>query len=237
MNEHELNENVFDQLLKYSAENYLEHLSDEYPSDKDLDRDVSFSMQFEKKMNRLFKREKYKENAHKRGSKIIKGSLAAAAAIFVCLIVVSNAQALRVPILNYFNSIGKQSTSIQVQDNTDFYSAFKDQIKGLCLPSYIPDAYKIKRIDRGDIAYSIVFDNDSSDIILLQNLIGNGSAGVDSEGAAVEQLTVNGESAEFFIKNNTNNLVFEYSQKAFLLSGTLPKNELIKIAQSMKYIK
>ncbi|NLZ52115.1 MAG: DUF4367 domain-containing protein [Thermoanaerobacteraceae bacterium] len=62
-------------------------------------------------------------------------------------------------------------------------------------------------------------------------------AGVDSENAYTETIKVNGDNAEYFFKDKISILLFKYDGIVFLLQGSLPKNELIKIAESMKYTK
>lgn len=237
MNKDELNEKVFDQFLKYAAEQSIDKMAQKFPSDEELKRTITFSPEFEKRMQDFFKKAKRKDMAEANRKKLIKIVVPAAVFIVICFTVVSNVEALRVPILNFFDNISKQSTSIEIQDNQDYYSAFSDQIKGLYLPEYIPATYKIKSIDKASNIYTVHFENDSGGYIDFSSLKSGSFAGIDSESADSEKLTVNGQSAQLFIKNNLTTLVFEYDQNAFMVDGILPESELIKIAESIKYRK
>ena len=73
-------------------------------------------------------------------------------------------------------------------------------------------------------------------IIKLRAMIGESALGVDTENADIVQITVNGTMAQFYSKNGQNTLIFEYDKNAFILDGMISKDELIKIAESMKYI-
>ena len=72
-------------------------------------------------------------------------------------------------------------------------------------------------------------------MIRLQKLPSGSSVGIDSEDALTEQFFINGELAQYFLKNEIGNLLFKFNENAFLITAPLTKVELIKIAESMQY--
>jgi len=236
MNKHELNEKIFDQLLKYAAEEKMDSMANDFPSDDELERAISFTPDFQKRMNAFLKKMKNKERFLSFRKKTMKAGIIAAASSMICFSVVSNVDALRVPFLNFLNDINKQSTTIRVNEGDGLYGSFGDKIKGLYLPSYIPELYKVKSINKADNNYIVTYVNSDGEIIKLRSLIGESTLGVDTENAEIMQLTVNGNMAQFYSKNEQNSLIFEYDNNAFILDGLMPKDELIKIAESMEYI-
>lgn len=236
MDKHELNEQLFDQILKYAIEKRMDGMANDFPSDNELEREITLSSGFQKRMIAFFKKLKYKESFLSFRKKSMKAGIIAAASFIICFSVVSNVDALRVPFLNFFNDINKQSTTIRVNDGDGLYSSFGDQIKGLYLPNYIPELYKVKSINKADNNYIVTFVNSDGEIIKLRSMIGESTLGVDTENAEIMQLTVNGGIAQFYSKNGKNTLIFEYDNNAYVLDGLIPKDELIKIAESMKYI-
>jgi len=236
MDKHELNEQLFDQLLKYAAEERMDSIANDFPSDDELEKTIIFTPKFKKRMNVFLKKLEYKERFLNFKKKSLKAGIIAAASFVICFSVVSNVDALRVPFLNFFNDINKQSTTIHVTDGDGLYSSFGDQIKGLYLPSYIPELYKVKSINKADKNYIVLFINPDGQLIKLRSMIGDSTLGVDIENADILQLSVNGAMAQFYSKNEQNTLIFEYDENAFILDGSISKNELIKIAESMEYI-
>ncbi len=237
MNSDELNEKLFDELLAHAAELSMENIAKEFPSNEELKKVVTFSPKYEKRMQSIIKKTKRIDQAEVIRKKFLRVGIPVAVSLVICFTVVSNVEALRVPVLNFFNSIGNQSTTIQIQNNVNNYENFADQIKGLYLPEFVPDTYKLKSIDKNDSTYLIEFNNGNGGFIQLQNLTNEYSAGIDNENSGIEKITVNGEPAQLFVKNNITTLIFEYDQNAFRIMSTIPKDDIILMAQSMSYQK
>jgi hypothetical protein len=140
-----------------------------------------------------------------------------------------------VPILNFFNNVSKQSTTIHVQNREGLYNSFADKIKGLNLPNYIPESYKVKTVNKADKNYSVLFTNAEGLSINLRALMQGSSTGVDSENADVVKIIVNGKPAQYYSKNGENIITFEFNSNLFIVDGPVSKDELIKIAESMEY--
>jgi hypothetical protein len=231
MNKSELNQRIFDEILKYAASKRVDKIADEL-LEEELTAKYTLTQEFEKKMSRLFVLQKKRE----RNIRIRKPAAKIAAVLFiffsVSIITIMNVEALRVNVLNFISEVKDKSTTIYIGQNKETIP----EVTGIYLPSYLPKDYVAVSLDKVNDYYIAIYKNSEGDILQLQRLPGGFSAGVDSEDSYNEQLIINGESAEYFLKNNIGMLVFRYNGNIFLLSAPLFKDELIQIAESMKYI-
>jgi hypothetical protein len=62
MNRHELNNQMLDQVLKYIADEKMDSMAKEFPSEEKLESEISFDDKFQKRMNNYFKKVKYKDH-------------------------------------------------------------------------------------------------------------------------------------------------------------------------------
>ncbi|MEZ4357494.1 MAG: DUF4367 domain-containing protein [Eubacteriales bacterium] len=235
MDKKELNEKILDEILKYAAAQNAEDMSAKLPSNEELDKEVTFSPEFTDRMSKYFAHLKRKQKNKRLRKTMFKVAASAAAVLIIFTTVVFSVDAVRVSILNIFSVQNDDSTTIHIGQNAN-YDDFADEIHGLYLPSYISPSYSVQSVNSiHESYYNVLFANDSNNSIELQSLLEYSSAGVDNEGAEVEQITVNGSEAQFFSKSDINMLIFQYNQKAFSLKATISKEELIKMAESMEY--
>ena len=62
----------------------------------------------------------------------------------------------------------------------------------------------------------------------------NGSMTIDTENATIEKIMINEQEAFFSSNSNVNILVWHDGDFSYRLSGTIDKNEMVKIAKSSK---
>ena len=230
-----LNDEAFDELIRYAATRQLEKIADEVPTDEELAVKFTFSSNFEEKMQRLFLQQRKIE----RNARLRKVAIKIAAVILVILAVstatVMTVDAWRVRVLNFISEINERSTTIYIDGGEVDYDRFLTEVREMYLPTYLPGEYTAESIEKVGSYYLVTYTNNMGNVFLVQSLPSGFSVGIDSENAITEQILVNGELAQYFLKNNIGNLMFKYEENAFLISGPLVKDELIKIAESMKY--
>ena len=237
MNKNELNEKILDEIIKYAAANQAEKAAEGLPPKEELASQHAFSQEFKKKMGHLFVQQKRKE----RSAKTLKNALKVAVIVFLILAALTatifSVDALRLPVLNFFFVTNKESMTIHFKSGAG-YDDYADQFRGYYLPEYIPDGYWVSSFDRGNgILYHIEYKNSAGDIIHISSLTENSAAGIDYEGVQKEQLTINGEMALYVYENGGCTLLYQYDELVFRLSAELPKEEVVRIAESMKYMK
>ena len=102
---------------------------------------------------------------------------------------------------------------------------------------YIPKGFYV--IDEQNLAeidfYSVCYSNDNgSSFEFVQVLTRDANLNIGSKDHKYEEFTINGMNAYYNEDQINNNLVLYNEQYAITISGNIPKEELIKIAQSAK---
>jgi hypothetical protein len=235
MNKQELNEKVFDEMLIFAAEKSADDLASSLPSDEELAKQVTFSPEFEKRMSDFFRNVERKQRNRQIRRTLIKVGIAACIALAVMSSLVMSVEAFRVPFLNLFSRSDDKSVTVKVEDKIANYDAFADQIKGLYLPSYIPDTYSVSEVLNPGNSYIVIFENSDGARIDLTALLSGSSTGIDNENAVIENILINDEEAQYYSSNGVNNLIFKYDQNVFALRAQIPKDEMVKMAESLKY--
>ncbi len=234
MSTSEPDDKMLDQLISYAAQKQIDDFCARLPCDADLDAQVSLSPSFQARMDHTFKSVRRRQFYGRLGKSALKIAAAIVAFLAVSTTVIFSVEAFRIPFLNLFSETKKESTTITVEEKAVDYQQFSEKIKGLYLPSYVPDGYSIKSIERFATLYVIKFTNDKSAEISLKALPGGTTLGVDSEDGNAEHVTVNDAPAQYFEKETEHKLVFKLKENAFMLISVLSKKEMIHIAESMK---
>ena len=102
---------------------------------------------------------------------------------------------------------------------------------------YIPKGFYV--IDEQNLAaidfYSVCYSNDNgSSFEFVQVLTRDANLNIGSKDHKYEEFTINGMNAYYNEDQINNNLVLYNEQYAITISGNIPKEELVKIAQSAK---
>ena len=84
------------------AEERMDSMTNDFPSDDKLERTITFTPKFKKRMNAFFKKLEYKDRFLKLRRKGSKAGIIVAASFVICFSVVSNVDALRVPFFKFF---------------------------------------------------------------------------------------------------------------------------------------
>lgn len=238
MNKDDLNEKIHDQVFKYIAQQRMDEISNDYPSDDVLAKNIEFSPKFEKEMSAYFIKLNRKEKNKRRRRVLVKVAAIIVVFLFISIAIIYNVEALRVPVLNFINNIGQKSTTINLVDANADYNSIIDQIHGLYLPIYLPDSYKVKSIDNSDSFYTVIFENENAkDVIIFNHLSEGTTVTVDSENAQVEQIQLNGGVAQIYSKEGHITFVFSYNNNDFMIQGYISKQDIMKMAQSLKFFK
>ena len=233
MDKHKLNDTIIDELIKYAAEQEVDRLADQF-TDEAKAADIKYSPGFDLRMRRLFKQTKKQERRTRVLHALPRVGVAAAVLLLLSIPFIMSVDAFRLPLLNYFNEISHHSTVIRVDETAVDYGAIKDKIHNLYLPSYITPNYSFDSFTNDKQYCIITFSNDDGEVIILRSLIKGNSIGADSEESNVVELIINNEPAQYFSKDGFNMLVFKYNDAIFMISATVDKDEIIKIAESMK---
>ncbi len=225
---------MFDQMLKFAAEQRLEEMADESVPDEELG---AYPSDLDNRMDGYFKKVKRRSFYRHAGKVLMRAAIVLIAVIAVSTTLVLTVDAFRIPALEFFSKAEDNALSVIVKDGSGIYDSYSESLSGLYLPEYIPEGYAVDTVERIGSMYSACYKNATGDYIIFQNLIEGSVAQIDNEDAAIEEVTVNGEVTQFYMKNHMSNLLFKYQKKVYLLSGYVGKDDAVRMANSLNYFK
>jgi hypothetical protein len=237
MKKNELNDSLFDQVLKYVADSEMEHVADSYPSEEELDALVSFSPAFEKRMKKFFRLKRWDARTSFQPKAMMKVGAAAVLFLVFSAVVVFNVDALRQPVMNMFVEWGNESAKIQVGQVTADYSAISDQLSDVYLPEYLPEGFSAGSLTRAEDSFRMEYLNANGTRMVFQSYHPGNNADIKLEGVQAQEITVNDEPALLLVASDQYTLIFRYDGHDFALSISAPvdREELFDTAASLKY--
>lgn len=189
-----------------------------------------FSEKHEKDMNQLFEKERKIHSSNK-----TKIYLRRAAAIFIAVIsisiaTISSVNALRIRFLNFISEITQQDTTIHFADENTELPLYKFENMTF---EYIPKGFYLIESSKAGNSLSLEFKNNNEYFdFYLKSL--KSALSIDTENSLVKELEINGKKALYSEKNNSRILVWYDDSNAYVLTGNISENELIKIAENIK---
>ncbi len=216
------------ELLKKALDLYVEETAEQYKFTQNLN--IDFSPDFEKSMQRLIKRQK------KPYFKLIN-TVAKRVAIIIAVIIIAltstvlSVDALREKIKNFVIETFEKFSIVVYNDNLNTI----EQIKEYYSPSYIPKGYEISRVEKGEIDNYILYKNkNGSEIHYTQICLSYQQSYIDTHNCIIEEI----DKYLFIRKESINRNAIYFSDKNYSYEivsfGDLDKEELLKIAQSLK---
>lgn len=225
------NSNAFDKALdalieeaaQMAAEAEGRALDIEYP-------EVSFSPEHEKRMKKLFKKERRKLTLRKitKLSKIAACFLLAVTTLgSVCILSV---EAWRERAMNFIEDISGKYSSVDFGNENSYYGE-----NGVVI-GYLPEGFELTADNSSEYNTNLVFQgNDYYYIFSAVNL--NTERKFDTEDAKVEYTTVNGHNAIFISKDGEYTLVWSDNNFSYYIGANIPKEMIFKIAESVRVSK
>lgn len=104
-------------------------------------------------------------------------------------------------------------------------------------PSYIPEGYKIDELEEYDFNQKIKFKTEDNKYLYFNQKKLETAYQVDTENAKVSTIYINEEKAILSIKNEYSIIVWANGEYTFSINGQLEKEEIVKMARSVKFNK
>lgn len=229
-------DNAFEILLEQAVKNAGEEISESYP----VPEEHEFSVEFENNMNRLFRKERNKLRiknliSHSKRVAMIFLVIAIASGITVFSV-----DAWRYKIINLWYEITEKDTEVKFHEENNIDETV--ETSGNLVLRYIPDGFELIREDiEGDgKLITLIFQKNDMTLMVSKKPL-DGISYIDTEGAEVKTLTINGYDAIYSTKPRVNILVWNDGENVYTASATLgddevlSEEELIKIAENHSY--
>lgn len=220
--EEKLQEEMFDVILRYAAEQAGEEFADE----QTIGEPVEFSQRHQKEMEKLFK----KMEEHRPPVFYVKRIVAA----FVILAVVTvtsvmSVDAWRSKFLNFFIKPSQTNTEVRYGEDASKSNTYSTDMVTL---NYIPEEMQIERSYSRNNEEILSFVNGEKFFKLRVARVGAVSF-IDTEDKVTEKVTVNEAEAYLRTANEEHVLKWNLDKKAYTLTGNLDKETLLKIAENI----
>lgn len=218
----------FDKKLKMAFEIYNKRLCDSLPSSEELEH-ITFTENFEKKMQKLIK-------AQKKSYYYMINTVGKRVAIILLTLLISltattfGVKAIRESVIEFITETFEKFTRVTVE-NEDPSATHDVFIKAA--PQYIPEDYIVEsEVDVFGL-YKITYNNQNNHITYSQEFGKLNTIQINTENVEYDNITINSYEGVFY-NNGENTIVFADENYMYTVCGHISKDELIKIAESIK---
>jgi len=182
-----------------------------------------------------------KRNHRNPGRILRRTAVAVMAVIIMCSVMMVSVDAFRLKVLNLLISIEPKYTSIQISNSDD-----KENRGGLIVdwknayvPTYIPAGYKAERVSSSATVKTINFkkEDDNSTLIYTEYSTSYGIA-IDTENASIiKAIEIGGREGTLSVKDSVTSVAWIMDDRLFVIQGQAETNEIIKMAEDVKFLK
>ena len=209
---------------------YVERQNALLPSEEEWN-DAPLSPEFEARMQKLL--------AYRRhGYYALFGTVGRRVASIVVALLVSatiltaSVEALRTPTMRFFARVYETFTQIFVVKDTTNSSVLPPFVP--CAPTYVPEGYEVSSVQTVERHQRIRYVNESGRrISFTQSRSSNISITIDTEGVDYTEIRIGDYEGITYSNKGTNAVVFTDNTYLYILSSTIDRAELIKMAESL----
>lgn len=225
MNKYNEEEKILLSALALHQERYLDKLIERAENEK-----ITFTSNFEHRMEKLIKNQK--KAYYALINTVSKRVACIIVAILVSFAAMMSVDAIREPFLRYIINIFEDHSEVYFKEETQNNQEMHFET---ILPEYIPTDYTIHSQNVYPFYSFTEYINSYGDILSIQQgSVDDEHLLIDSENTEIHRVYVNGFEAMCYENKGENILIVADFQYHYIISGKIEKNELIKIAESLK---
>lgn len=223
-------------LLLYAGASYAGEKEAEWFND--ADPNITLSEKADKRIYRKLKRRIAYDEKRENYSPILE-SVKRVAVIVLAILSISfvgalSIEAVRVDIYNAIIEWFDKSYLISFEDESELAA---ERILEYKEPK-LPKKYSRYEIKKDDLQYCVEYENESALVTYCQRLLQNYSSYRSNENTLVEDIQVNGNAGVKAVytveRTTTTSITWHDSTYVYSLSSSLPYEELLKIAETIK---
>jgi len=232
MQKNNIDDKLFDAVLKIAAEEALRKDMEEMPSCEELNAQYKPSFELNKKIGKIISQHNRKEKAFIWKKNAMKVAVSVIVVIFISGTVLLSVDATRNYIFNAIIKWQEDHFSLEHDDNvlssTEIYR-----------PKYLPEGFnEISSNVIGEVVIRIIYQNEAgTEIIFKQYPSQSFNMLADNEDKEYTTIKINGQETYFFeaTKFDKNNIaIWESNGTIFNIASEVKISELILIAESIK---
>lgn len=217
---------ALDVLLEETADMALEQLDKDLPQPEE---NIEFSAEHERKMSRLFRKERLKL-ARKKLIKYTKVAAVVLVGIILCTgISIASVEAWRVPFMNYILDLSKPNTDFTFNESEEvLYENDKVRIK------YAPEGFKLTHIQEDRPLLLLQYENGEQFYQITVGYSTTMGISIDTENGTVIDTTLNGYEAVYASTSLCNSLLWSDGEYIYTVVGNVEKNEIFRVAENIQ---
>ena len=128
-----------------------------------------------------------------------------------------------------------------IVDHFEIFSRYKltesnnNAINGEITVGYIPEGFKLTNEQKSARTVMNDYYNSNGEFFTISKYSSSIEVDLDTETGNIENFTVNNKVYSYYVdKNNNNYLVWNVNDYVYRINGTISKDELLKIAETVK---
>ncbi len=227
-----LDEKKSDYLLELALEEQLENDEDmrhwEQLEQENLPHE--FSEQHKKRMRKIFRKAKRIEFYKEHRKRIVK--IAASFLVIICasVITVTQVEAFRMPLLDFFYQVKEKSTffGVSADSGGKLTKNFQEYE-----PTYKPEGFVVTDVHEEEKKFWIKYENEKGSIYRFYFFNEVRDVALDTEDAMASDVEINGRKTSIVEKDNETRFIMYEENSLFFLTGMLSLKEAYKIMESI----
>ena len=233
--------------IKALTDEFLDRPLADIPSEEELAQQQVLSDRFLRRMEKLIQKARKKQNrldrqliaADSRSKTTIRKRLLVAVIIVAIVASAVSVYANREAVASFIVEVFEKFTSIRFPQTTEPSGSIPvTETSGEItdhLPALIPAGYTVtEKITTSSLVQIVYVDKSGAELIFMKAPKSSAQFGLDTEGAEVEQLTVNGYPGYTYTKNSLGSLIWSDDYFAYSIIGQITKEAMIDLASSTK---
>jgi len=233
--------------IKALTDEFLDRPLADFPSEEELAQQQVLSDRFLRRMEKLIRKARKKQNrldrqliaADSRSKTTISKRVLVAVIIVAILASAISVYANREAVTSFIVDVFEKFTSIRFPQTTEPSGSIPvTEASGEItdnLPTLVPEGYMLsEKITTTSLVQIVYIDESGTELIFMKAPKSSAQFGLDTEGAEVEQLTVNGYTGYTYTKNNLSSLIWADNYFAYSIIGKINKEAMIDLASSTK---
>ena len=233
------NENkVMESFYHYIGEYHVKNVAEEFDHISTDASEIAYPSTLDAWFNDY--NEQLKKQAQKRKFRSRVKLLSKHVAIFFAIALVGiflttmSVEALRIKLFNIVTEVTEKYTKVSIVETENDLESQIDW-DSYHAPEYIPVGYTYSKSENfGDIKIVFYSDTSGKEIQFSQTPV-NPEYQIDTEDAIVTEIIVNAEKGFLVEKEGLLMLIWTNGEKTFHIIGEIEKDEIIKMAKSLKY--
>ena len=234
-------EHIMESLYRYVGYQHCENVAREFDEISKLAKDMEYPKELDDWFAGYLEKVKKSEKKAKRmaaAKRIANKAAMAAIVLGVGLVLATfSVDAFRIEVLNFLIETTQKYTSIQVGNVMDKEEKVPATWSSYYLPEYIIDGYSLSSVQEFSDIRLIYFQNTNGEVIKFSQSFDNDNYQIDTENTEATEVMINGAKGILVDKDGVVTLLWNNSDYTFYLTGKADKEEIVKMAESIKLIK